>query len=871
MNRKIIAYVLVLAACCYYWFNRLFIEDYFYFFPDLVSYFFFRESFFDSLWKGNFPQWNPYNAFGHIALSFSHVPINQYSLFNIFFGVTKQSEFVFRILDFLMIQAAVIILCNYLKYPVFYGFLGALFYFQLSYVKYYYWCPFINNVYISIPLILLFSIKLFRENQPKKFVIALILVLNFSLLGTRVDYWFLTIMWFLFLYSIVWWMYREKMTVYTAIIYNIIILGSVVLCNLWQICPVHYYLAQSSRFSTKILVRILDFHWIREFVLSFYYSGMIKETVLMCLIYTAFRLLSLNKIIIIRTLPMVICLGIVLLIMTSPPHNTTLPLFTGNLINLMNFLAFKLFIIILISYFLFNLLLLKEKKVYDVKHVFIICLLFNVISYCYFGEDWFDRDFFNLNGSLFKNIFLVLFMLGILDFHKSKVVKVCVFSILSIYFMRNHGQIILLDIFQMAWFVQRDNQYIDLCAAIIAVHGLRNVISYSLITNDKIFTFTTWNSIHKNTKAKRYSGIIIIGILLSGVVLIAVVNMKQVILPTNPSFSIIKQNAMVHFYNRKLLIERILELETGKNKLPFRIVIDRKSPLLNQWVMPYNMLQPHLSEVNYLDSIVPDEYLYFMKKDYHVQTPVYIHFPKSVMKAKGFVYEELAKTYVDYLEKDVEYPFNANQIKLANMKYYITETVPDKVTRDNPGLLFEYRGSLGLKHLDNIPITVHIYEYMDYMPRFSFVNDFQVIEGKDTLIKTLFDKEFDVSKQVLFGDRYNNNALKLQDSNGKKLHYTIRVLSYNPESVQLDIESNQDAFLVFTDQWDKSWRVWINGEEKEILNCDIAFRALKIKKGNTSVLFKFNLKYFNTSLVISLISWGLLIACALKKKQYSTP
>jgi len=86
----------------------------------------------------------------------------------------------------------------------------------------------------------------------------------------------------------------------------------------------------------------------------------------------------------------------------------------------------------------------------------------------------------------------------------------------------------------------------------------------------------------------------------------------------------------------------------------------------------------------------------------------------------------------------------------------------------------------------------------------------------------------------------------------------IRVLYFNPNELLLDVHSNQDCLLYYSDGYDRSWRVFIDDEEARVYKANIAFKSTIVNKGKHRIRFLYDPKFYKISLLFYFI--GLIIS-----------
>ncbi len=93
------------------------------------------------------------------------------------------------------------------------------------------------------------------------------------------------------------------------------------------------------------------------------------------------------------------------------------------------------------------------------------------------------------------------------------------------------------------------------------------------------------------------------------------------------------------------------------------------------------------------------------------------------------------------------------------------------------------------------------------------------------------------------------------------------ILKYESSEIHVKTNSACDSILVLTDLYDKDWKVYVNGDKKELLNADYLVRGVYLEEGENTVEFKYEPQTFVWgTLVSSLTFLGVLIyALPIKK------
>ena len=479
---------LAFALCYYYWFNELFRFTWEYSNLDVRTNNCFAQLFYSYLRNGIFMLWNPYVGLGTAAVTWAHIPIDQYTIFNLLFNNNIQLDFVFRIIDFALLHFAMWVFLRYFKLNYLYAFMAVVFFFILSYIKYFFFFGFKNNIFISLPLLIVLTF-MFMEKQRYKHLLYLIITLNFCFLGTKLEYWFITCTWFTFFFWLTYLYFLPRkppgfFSTKKVIIAFVAIVLSTLLTNLWQFRILLNYLGMTSRGKASIIDNILNFEYIRPLLQTFFYSEILTVGAFLFFGYLLILLArKTNKEIDIFPFVSAIFLVAVVIktICSIQPSIIAhlLDLIKGysiyfeDLKNLFQSLAFQLFLLLLFIYTVVRKFILCHPIKLTFEKLLLIIFLFQIVPYCYLSKNWFDHRYFSYVGSHVKIIFLLAFMVGVIHCHKEKIILLSLINILFIYFMRTHVQILLMKILNIVWHVQRDNQIIDIFAILVALFGVK--------------------------------------------------------------------------------------------------------------------------------------------------------------------------------------------------------------------------------------------------------------------------------------------------------------------------------------------------------------------------------------------------------------
>lgn len=148
--------------------------------------------------------------------------------------------------------------------------------------------------------------------------------------------------------------------------------------------------------------------------------------------------------------------------------------------------------------------------------------------------------------------------------------------------------------------------------------------------------------------------------------------------------------------------------------------------------------------------------------------------------------------------------------------------------------------------------TVYIFKNTEVLPRAYWVP--KAIEVKDTEIINYVAKnpEHNFREEVLLPGPVSHSTFKNQTVH-KSISSHVEIVNYNPNIVEIKVDSTQPGWLVLSDAYDKGWSVTVNGKEKEITRANYIQRAVYVEEGSSVVIFRYRPLYF---WVLALISFG---------------
>lgn len=166
----------------------------------------------------------------------------------------------------------------------------------------------------------------------------------------------------------------------------------------------------------------------------------------------------------------------------------------------------------------------------------------------------------------------------------------------------------------------------------------------------------------------------------------------------------------------------------------------------------------------------------------------------------------------------------------------------------------EGRGVSLVRHFPEHPSW--LYRLDDVVPRAYVVS--KTTEEKDALktLRRLSSEQFNPLKEVILDQPL---AIALR----KNFQAQARIVQYTNHQVTIHASLNGSGVLILADSYYPGWRVYVNGEEKEILRANFFFRAVPLSEGEHLVEFRYQPRSFTIGLAISLITLCGIVICSI--------
>lgn len=154
---------------------------------------------------------------------------------------------------------------------------------------------------------------------------------------------------------------------------------------------------------------------------------------------------------------------------------------------------------------------------------------------------------------------------------------------------------------------------------------------------------------------------------------------------------------------------------------------------------------------------------------------------------------------------------------------------------------------------------IKIYKNKMAFPRSYVVHNATYSTSREDIFSQLSDPKFDPREVVILEKTpldiiVNDSYLCDIDGNRCPHNSSSEINEYNPNYVILNVSMGSPGFLVLTDTYYPGWKVYVDGEEKELLIANYLFRAVFLESGTHTVRFIYDPLSFKIGFWISCLT-----------------
>ena len=151
------------------------------------------------------------------------------------------------------------------------------------------------------------------------------------------------------------------------------------------------------------------------------------------------------------------------------------------------------------------------------------------------------------------------------------------------------------------------------------------------------------------------------------------------------------------------------------------------------------------------------------------------------------------------------------------------------------------------------PYTV--YENLSAFPRAFVVSRARPLPARPDVLPALTATDF---RRVVLLEDYDETEREPRGGT-----HTVRIRSYRPNRVELEVTGDAAGYLVLADVWYPGWTCTVNGEPRRIYRANYLFRAVAVAPGTQEVVFRFEPVSYRRGRMVSLGALGAVVVVGL--------
>jgi hypothetical protein len=127
-----------------------------------------------------------------------------------------------------------------------------------------------------------------------------------------------------------------------------------------------------------------------------------------------------------------------------------------------------------------------------------------------------------------------------------------------------------------------------------------------------------------------------------------------------------------------------------------------------------------------------------------------------------------------------------------------------------------------------------VFQNLAALPWARLVTCWELHDPADTLYERLWASDFDYRTCVVVDE-----APPFESSLDTSFHDTATIVQYDLEAVEIHVETDRDALLVFAENIYPAWRALLDGQPARMLKTNATFRGVPVPAGSHSVRFEY--------------------------------
>jgi hypothetical protein len=203
-------------------------------------------------------------------------------------------------------------------------------------------------------------------------------------------------------------------------------------------------------------------------------------------------------------------------------------------------------------------------------------------------------------------------------------------------------------------------------------------------------------------------------------------------------------------------------------------------------------------------------------------------------------YLESARTQEAYAQRYSQFLFGPKP-DLLNVKYFLSRQPLEHAKFEQ---VFHQGG-------------VYVFQNQTYLPHARIVFDHEVIKDREEILRRITDPNFDYRNSVILEEE-PQVSLSRGDTSASLGKAAIEKDEIN--SMMIKAVLSQPGFLILSENYYPSWKVYVDGKQDKIYRANYLFRAVYLEEGEHEVEFVFESATYRLGKTSTLLTSVLLLA-----------
>lgn len=216
----------------------------------------------------------------------------------------------------------------------------------------------------------------------------------------------------------------------------------------------------------------------------------------------------------------------------------------------------------------------------------------------------------------------------------------------------------------------------------------------------------------------------------------------------------------------------------------------------------------------------PSQYHIFSVSAHDV--PPLRNYYEFLMAVNGLSVADIA----DFTETVPPFPnISSPYLNFLNIRYILVPLSSDAISRvrTNQFIMVDENKDRGYR----------VYENKNVLPRFYFVQN-AIISSRQNIDRIIRQGNVDPRNTVLL--EIPTRSLGSSCSNTQN---SVFIKTYQSDKIIIDVQNPCDAYLVSSEVYYPGWRAYIDGKQTEIVEANLAFRAVFVPNGTHTITFSY--------------------------------